>query len=75
MRTAMRTADGTWSHLCRASPAARVMFNGRVAACLEEKFVLSEPVARLGDILNTDTPLVEIGRRSLFPNLAVGRRQ
>jgi hypothetical protein len=48
------------------------MVNGRVAACGEKKFDLSDAIARFGDILNSDGPLVEIGSRSLFGNPAVG---
>ena len=51
------------------------MVNGRAAACGEEKFDLSEGIARFGDILNTDDPLVEIGLRSVFDKSAVGVRQ
>jgi len=48
------------------------MVNGRVAACGEKKFDLSEAIARFGDILNREGPIVEIGPRSVFANSAVG---
>ena len=51
------------------------MFNGWAAACGEEKFDFSEEIARFGNILNTDGPLLEIGPRSLFDKSAVGVRQ
>jgi len=51
------------------------MVNGRAAASGEEKFDLPEVIARFGDILNMDGPLVEIGSRSVFVNSAVGSRQ
>src|SRR5271157_4846685 len=37
-----------------------------------EKFDLPEEVARFGDILNRERPIVEIGPRSVFVNPAVG---
>ena len=37
------------------------MVNGRAAASGEKKFDLSETVARFGDIVNRERPLVEIG--------------
>ena len=37
-----------------------------------EEFDLPEEVARFGDILNREGPLVEIGSRSVFANSAVG---
>jgi len=37
------------------------MVNGRTAASGEKKFDLSEGVARFGDILNREGPLIEIG--------------
>ena len=40
-----------------------------------KKFDLPEAVARFGDILNGERPIVEIGPRSLFANPAVGVRQ
>jgi len=46
--------------------------HGWAAACGEEKFDLSEAVARFGDILNRERPVVEIGPRSVFVNPAVG---
>jgi len=46
--------------------------HGRAAACGEEKFDLSERIARFGDILNRERPIVEIGPRSVFVNPAVG---
>jgi hypothetical protein len=49
--------------------------HGWAAACGEEKFDLSEAVARFGDILNRERPVVEIGLRSVFVNPAVGVRQ
>jgi hypothetical protein len=39
------------------------------------KFDLPEAVARFGDILNRERPIVEIGLRSVFVNPAVGVRQ
>ena len=45
---------------------------GWAAACGEEKFDLSEAIARFGDILIRERPLVEIGPRSIFANPAVG---
>jgi len=51
------------------------MLNGRAAASGEKKFDLSEVVARFGDILNRERPIVEIGPRSVFGNSAVGVRQ
>ena len=51
------------------------MVNACAAACGEEKFDLSEGIARFGDILNTDDPLVEVGPRSVFDNSMVGVRQ
>jgi len=51
------------------------MLNGRAAASGEKKFDLSEGVARFGDILNRERPIVEIGPRSVFANSAVGSRQ
>ena len=42
------------------------MVNGRAAASGEKKFDLSEGVARFGDILNRERPIVEIGPRSIF---------
>jgi len=53
-------------------PGRERMFNGRAVACGEEKFDFSEGIARFGDILNIDGPLLEIGPRSVFANLAVG---
>ena len=46
--------------------------NGWAAASGEEKFDLPEGIARFGDILNMEGPLVEIGSRSVFGNSAVG---
>jgi len=43
--------------------------------CGEEKFEHSERIARFGDILNKERPIVEIGPCSIFVNPAVGRRQ
>jgi hypothetical protein len=48
------------------------MFNGWAAASGEEKFDLSEAIARFGDILNREGPLIEIGPSSVFLNSAVG---
>src|SRR5271157_1621670 len=48
------------------------MVNGW-AASGEEKFDLSEEIARFGDILNIERPLVEIGPRSVFANSVVIR--
>jgi hypothetical protein len=42
---------------------------------LEEKVDLLEAIARFGDILNMEGPLVEIGARSVFVNLAVSEWQ
>src|SRR5271157_1538247 len=52
-----------------------IMANGRAAANGEKKIDLPEAVARFGDILNTERPIVEIGPRSVFANSAVGSRQ
>jgi len=49
--------------------------HGWASACGEEKFDLSERIARFGDILNGERPIVEIGPRSIFANSAVGVRQ
>src|SRR5208282_2681543 len=49
------------------------LVNGRAAASGEEKFDLPEAIARFGDILNMEGPLVEIGSRSVFVNSAVIR--
>ncbi len=51
------------------------MVNGWAAPCGEEKFDFSEAIARFGDILDMEGPLVEIGARSVFDNSAVGVRQ
>jgi len=57
------------------------MVNGRAAASWEKRMDLSEEIAWFGnmlnfdDILNMDGPLVEIGSRSFFANLVVGRWQ
>ncbi len=57
------------------------MVNGRAAASGEKRIDLSEEIAwfsnilNLGDILNMNGPLVEIGPRSVFVNSAVGVRQ
>jgi len=51
------------------------MVNGCAAASGEQKFDLSERIARFGDILNREGPLVEIGPRSVFANSAVGEWQ
>ncbi len=48
---------------------------GWAAACGEEKFDLSETIARFGDILNRERPIVEMGPRSIFVNPAVDVRQ
>ena len=58
----------------RASGHER-MVNGRSAAGEEKRIELSETIAWLGDILNRDGPLVEIGPRSVFNNSAIGARQ
>ncbi|MGA2701486.1 MAG: hypothetical protein ABSH35_10350 [Isosphaeraceae bacterium] len=42
--------------------------NGCGAASGKEKFDSPEAIARFGDILNMDCPLVEIGPRSIFGN-------
>jgi len=49
--------------------------NGRSAASGEEKFDLPEAIARFGDILNMEGPLVEVGSRWVFANTAVGEWQ
>ena len=60
-----------------ASGRAR-MVNDRAAASGEKRMDLSEEIAwfgnilNVGDILNMDGPLVEIGPRSVFPNSDVG---
>ena len=51
------------------------MVNGWAAASGEEKFDLPAGIARFGDILNIEGPLVEIGSRSAFDNSVVGVRQ
>jgi hypothetical protein len=57
------------------------MVDGRAAASGEKRMDLSEETAwfgnmlNFGDILNMDGPLVEIGSRSFFANLVVGRWQ
>jgi len=51
------------------------MVNGWAAASGEKKFNLFEGIARFGDILNREGPLVEIGSRSVVANSAVGGRQ
>ena len=48
------------------------MVNGCAAASEEKKFDLSEAVARFGDIMNRDGPVVEIGPRSVFANSGGG---
>jgi len=45
------------------------MINGRAAASGEENFELSAGIARFGDILNREGPLVETGPRSVFGKL------
>ncbi len=50
------------------------MVNGRVASG-EEKFDLPEAIARFGDILNMEGPLVEIRSLSVFGISAVGEWQ
>src|SRR5208337_3878366 len=49
------------------------MVNGRAAASGEEKFDLPEAIARFGDTLNTEGPLVEIRSLSVFGISAVIR--
>ncbi len=49
------------------------MVNGWAAASGEEKFDLPEGIARFGDILNMEGPLVEIGSRSVFDTLTIRR--
>ena len=51
------------------------MVNGWAAARVEEKFDPPEAIARFGDILNMEGPLVEVGSRSVFVNSAVGEWQ
>jgi hypothetical protein len=51
------------------------MVNGRAAASGEEKFDLPEAIARFGDILNMEGPLVEIRSLSVFGIWAVGEWQ
>ena len=48
------------------------MVNGWAAASGEQKFDLSEGIARFGDILNREGPIVEIGPRSVVAHPAVG---
>ncbi len=48
------------------------MVNGRAAESGEEKSDLIEAIARFGDILDMEGPLVESGARSVFPNSDVG---
>ena len=50
------------------------MVNGWAAASGEKRIDLSEAIARFGDILNIEGPLVEIGSRSVFDNLRAGAR-
>ena len=51
------------------------MVKGWAAASGEEKFDLPAGIARFGDILNMEGPLVEIGSCSAFDNSVVGVRQ
>jgi hypothetical protein len=46
--------------------------NGCAAGSGEEKFDLSERIARFCDILNRERPIIEIGPRSIFVNPEVG---
>ena len=46
--------------------------NGCAAASGEEKFDLPEAIARFGDILSMEGPIVEIGPCSVFANSVVG---
>ena len=48
------------------------MVNGRATASEEEKFDLPEAIARFGDILSMEGPIVEIGPCSVFANSVVG---
>ena len=49
------------------------MVNGWAAASGEEKFDLPAGIARFGDILIMEGPLVEIGSRSVFDTLTIRR--
>jgi len=51
------------------------MVNGRAAASGEERFDLPETIARFGDILSMEGPLVEIRSLSVFCISAVGEWQ
>ncbi len=48
------------------------MVNRYPAASGEEKFDSPEAIARFGDILSMEGPIVEIGPRSVFANSVVG---
>jgi hypothetical protein len=61
--------------LTLSAPSHERKVNGSGAASGEEKFDLTEGIARFGDILNIDGPLIEIGSRSVFDNSGVGVRQ
>ena len=54
-----------------SAPSHEGMVNGW-AASGEKKIDSPEAVARFGDILNREGPLVEIGPRSVFANSVVG---
>ena len=48
------------------------MVNRYSAESGEEKFDLPKAIARFGDILSMEGPIVEIGPRSVFANSVVG---
>ena len=56
-----------WRALPHDFPPWRTVYNYFAA--------LTEGIARFGDILNIDGPLIEIGSRSVFDNSGVGVRQ
>jgi len=58
--------------LTLSAPSHERKVNGSGAASGEKKFNLSEGIARFGDILNREGPIVEIGPRSVVANPAVG---
>ena len=60
-----------WCPWRKVPPTTRER-SGCAAASGEQKFDLSEGIARFGDILNREGPIVEIGPRSVVANPAVG---
>ena len=57
-----------------ASGQMRTVY-GPMEASEEKRMDFSVGIARFGDILNIEGPLLEIGPRSVFANPAVGVRQ